>query len=528
MSESFDQNANESSGLVHEYMERAARARSLGDSRLGLHLFLAAYGEAAKSDAMPTGEGLSALKEAWALALELKERSLAEYIFEKMEPALSAAESKACSERLQGLTLAKLEEYAPVGDDLFYYSQESVDAIKAAIEAATTEEELAAAAVEPEKNLPEEGKAYFIANKTAAGNLSVGDNAVKVVSGAEVYFTQVEGGYVLSNEEGEYIFKSTGNTWTLNTTSNIDEAYTLSFNVVDGGYTIQGANGLFGTDQTVEGSTVYANKSAGNNGVWSISEATDKNALANAIASAQTLADSYIIGDGIFQYAEDEIAPLNEAIAAAQAVYDNPAATEDEIKEAQATLEEFVAGFAPQATSPDPDTAYELALTTSEGTFYMHVEGGVISIADSPQDIYIVDQGDGTYAIADADGQYVVYAGGDQWTMTASSDPYGWTIKALADGGYSITGKNGMLGTNTSDGNGAGSHCYGDKSASNGNVVWGINISTGIRGISSDAVANLDDALANGRVFDLSGRQVRTITNNGIYIVNGRKMAIKK
>ena len=118
MSESFDQNANESSGLVHEYMERAARARSLGDSRLGLHLFLAAYGEAAKSDAMPTGEGLSALKEAWALALELKERSLAEYIFEKMEPALSAAESKACSERLQGLTLDKLEEYGISRKDL--------------------------------------------------------------------------------------------------------------------------------------------------------------------------------------------------------------------------------------------------------------------------------------------------------------------------------------------------------------------------------------------------------------------------
>ena len=424
--------------------------------------------------------------------------------------------------------IAKLDEYTPVGDDLFYYSQEAIDAVKAAIEAATTEEELAAAAVEPAKNLPEEGKAYFIANKTAAGNLNIGGNTVNVTAGAKVYFTAVEGGYVLSNEEGEYIFKSTGDTWTLNTTANIEEAYKLNFNVVDGGYTIQGANGLFGTDQTVDGSTVYANKNAGNNGVWGISEATDKNALANAIAAAQTQADSYLIGDGLFQYAEDEIAPLKEAIAAAQTVYDNPAATEEEIKAAQTTLEEFVAGFAPQATSPDPETAYQLALTTSEGTFYLNVVDGAIRIGDTPQDIYIKDQGNGTYAIANADDQYVVYAGGDRWTMTASAEPYGWTIKALADGGYNIQGTNGLLGTNTSDGNGAGSPCYGDKSAANGNVVWAIDFSTGIRTINSDAVADLEDALSAGRVFDLSGRQIRTITANGIYIVNGRKMAIRK
>ena len=46
--------------------------------------------------------------------------------------------------------------------------------------------------------------------------------------------------------------------------------------------------------------------------------------------------------------------------------------------------------------------------------------------------------------------------------------------------------------------------------------------------IADNAVRSLEDALANGRVFDLSGRQIRTITTGGIYIVNGRKMAIKK
>lgn len=119
MSESFDSQAGGESGrLVHEYMERAARARALGDSMLGLHLFLAAYGQAVRADGTVSSEGLSALREAWALSIQLKERSMAEYIFEKMEPTLSASEIKACTESLQNLTLDKLEQYGISRKDL--------------------------------------------------------------------------------------------------------------------------------------------------------------------------------------------------------------------------------------------------------------------------------------------------------------------------------------------------------------------------------------------------------------------------
>lgn len=114
----FDMNAGEAGNLVREYMERAARARALGDNMLGLHLFLAAYGQAGTTDGAPSGLGLSALKEAWALALKLKERSLAEYIFEKMEPSLTAAEIKSCSASLQGLALDKLQQYGITMKDL--------------------------------------------------------------------------------------------------------------------------------------------------------------------------------------------------------------------------------------------------------------------------------------------------------------------------------------------------------------------------------------------------------------------------
>ena len=121
-------------------------------------------------------------------------------------------------------------------------------------------------------NVPDPEKAYAIANTTATGNLSIETEAIKVKADATVYFTAVEGGYVLSNETGDYILKTTDNNWTLSTTTDIAEAYKVNFNIVEGGYTIQGEKGLFGLDNADEGSAVYANKTAANHGVWTIAE----------------------------------------------------------------------------------------------------------------------------------------------------------------------------------------------------------------------------------------------------------------
>ena len=124
-------------------------------------------------------------------------------------------------------------------------------------------------------NAPTPGQAYIVANTTASGVLKVATESITVGANAAVFFTAVEGGYVISNANDEYIFKTTGNNWTLSTTTNENEAYVItSVNPVDGGFTIQGAKGLFGTDATESGSAVYANKAQANNGVWTISEAT--------------------------------------------------------------------------------------------------------------------------------------------------------------------------------------------------------------------------------------------------------------
>ena len=177
-----------------------------------------------------------------------------------------------------------------VGDALFFIPEEAYNTYAGAVSAAaeiinnpeSTPEQVAQALADlnaatatyeaAEVSKPEAGKAYFVANATATGNLNVAAGKVTVASGAWVYFTEVEGGYAISNEKGEYIFKTTGNTWTLSSTENLAEAYVLTVVPVAGGYTLKGANGLIGLDSTDEGSACYANKAQSNNGLWTISE----------------------------------------------------------------------------------------------------------------------------------------------------------------------------------------------------------------------------------------------------------------
>ncbi len=116
--EERDYISNESDRLVDEYMERAARARNTGDKLLGLHLFLAAYGQSLDEHGEPSSKGLCALREAWPLALQLKERSLSEYIFERLAPSLSEEETEACSDSLQNMALDKLEQFGISRKDL--------------------------------------------------------------------------------------------------------------------------------------------------------------------------------------------------------------------------------------------------------------------------------------------------------------------------------------------------------------------------------------------------------------------------
>ena len=104
----------------NEYLIKAAQACASGNAVLGMHLYLAAFERAQQETrgGAPNEEALAGLKRAWGLACSLKERSIAEYVFEKMEPYLTSDETAAAAAQLQDLALDKLEEYGLSREDL--------------------------------------------------------------------------------------------------------------------------------------------------------------------------------------------------------------------------------------------------------------------------------------------------------------------------------------------------------------------------------------------------------------------------
>ena len=93
------------------YLAAASRACNAGDRVLGMHLYLAAYERASQQGLSAAPQAIEALHRAWDLAIELEERSIAEYAFEKLEPYLSEAETSEFSRTLQRLAIDRLARF---------------------------------------------------------------------------------------------------------------------------------------------------------------------------------------------------------------------------------------------------------------------------------------------------------------------------------------------------------------------------------------------------------------------------------
>lgn len=116
---------NEFDSSCAAYLRRAVKACAAGDEELGLHLYLAAYEKGTRENGGPDADAAFALRKAWVLAVKLKERSLAEYIFEKLEPLMDPNELAVCAGQLQSMALEKLEEFGLSREEL----QEMTDMI---------------------------------------------------------------------------------------------------------------------------------------------------------------------------------------------------------------------------------------------------------------------------------------------------------------------------------------------------------------------------------------------------------------
>lgn len=100
------------------YLKLADSAQESGDESLAAHLYLAAFEAAQDSGDEADGVYVEGLRHAWHTACKRKERSLAEYIYEKLEPFSSEDELKVRTEQLQDMTLEKLEEFGFSHDEV--------------------------------------------------------------------------------------------------------------------------------------------------------------------------------------------------------------------------------------------------------------------------------------------------------------------------------------------------------------------------------------------------------------------------
>lgn len=101
-----------------DYLALAREAYAAGNHVMAMHLYLTAYEEACKKSPLPDMGAIGALREAWHVACELKERSIAEYVFDKLEPHLSSREAEEFAHTLQSLALDKLSEFGISRSDL--------------------------------------------------------------------------------------------------------------------------------------------------------------------------------------------------------------------------------------------------------------------------------------------------------------------------------------------------------------------------------------------------------------------------
>lgn len=109
---------NESYKAADKLLSLADAANARGNLYEAVHLYLAAFESATaqgKGTFQPAIEGLG---KAWELSCQLKDRSLAEHVFEKSEPYLAREELAEHAEALQRLALDKLEEFGFSRDDL--------------------------------------------------------------------------------------------------------------------------------------------------------------------------------------------------------------------------------------------------------------------------------------------------------------------------------------------------------------------------------------------------------------------------
>ena len=191
-------------------------------------------------------------------------------------------------------------------------------------------------------------------------------------------------------------------------------------------------------------------------------------ALKQAIDDAKTVAAARPVGDALFAVPTADNTTLNNAITAAQTVYDNTSATKAEKETAVATLNAAVDTYkAVSINKPEAGKGYFLKQKTSG--LYMNLTEAV-KITAEPYAVQFIANGEGWTIASVANTEVTAgMAGGNTWSMSNNKvTAWKFNLKDAAEGTYTIQGPNGLIG---SDNTTAGSSCYGNKAEAN-NGLW--------------------------------------------------------
>ncbi len=202
------------------------------------------------------------------------------------------------------------------------------------------------------------------------------------------------------------------------------------------------------------------------------------NTIAPTVALHKELADALIdatatveakanVGDQLFQKPEDAYDTFAGVVSTQKEVSENAEATEQQLRDAIAALQDAVATYAAAVNAPEAEQEYTLQL--KDGGMYMSLnEGTKLSADPAPLKFVAVEGG---YAITDGT-YYVANTGDNAWTMGVATEPYAWIV-TLQDGYYHIAKAGNTAQHIGVDNTAAGSACYADKGVSD-KSLWTI------------------------------------------------------
>lgn len=189
-------------------------------------------------------------------------------------------------------------------------------------------------------------------------------------------------------------------------------------------------------------------------------------ALVDATATVEAKAN---VGDQLFQKPEDAYDTFAGVVSTQKEVSENAEATEQQLRDAIAALQDAVATYAAAVNAPEAEQEYTLQL--KDGGMYMSLNEGTKLSADPAPLKFVAFEGG--YAITDGN-EYVALTGtGDNdWTMGVATEPYAWVV-TLQDGYYHIAKVGNSAHHIGVDNTGAGSACYANKGVSD-KSLWTI------------------------------------------------------